>query len=353
MVFVARNYCHFPGICCHLLISQATQMSFTASSKSKGNMASLWRLGGLTWKELGKRVIAQIQSDDVFGRAAQLAYFFLLALFPLLLFLTSVIGLLLGPGTGLRHALFGYLSRVLPGSAFNLVDSTMYEVSAASGGGKVTFGLLAALWAASNGMGAITEALNAAYNVKESRPWWKQRLTAIGLTLVLSILVISALVLVLYGGKLANHIALTCGFDDLFTMAWKLLQWPLVLGFMLLAFALIYYLAPDLPEQKWVWITPGSVIGVGLWLLVSFGFKLYLHFFDSYSKTYGTLGAVIILMLWLYLTGAAILIGGEVNSEIEDAAAAAGDPKAKEKGEKAGGEKHRLGSVRDRRQAPA
>jgi membrane protein len=237
--------------------------------------------------------------------------------------------------------LFAYLSRVLPGSASNLVDSTMYEVSAASGGGKVTLGLLAALWAASNGMGAITDALNAAYNVKESRPWWKQRLTAISLTLVLSILIISALLLVLYGGRLANQIAVTYGFDDLFTITWKLLQCPIVLGFMLLAFALIYYLAPDLHEQKWLWITPGSVMGVGVWLLVSFGFKLYLHFFDSYSKTYGALGAVIILMLWLYLTGAAILIGGEVNSEIENAAAAARDPQAKEKGEKTGGEKYR------------
>jgi membrane protein len=306
-------------------------------------MSSLWGLGGLSWKTLGKRVISEIQSDDVFGRAAQLAYYFLLALFPLLLFLTSVIGLLLGSGTGVRHSLFAYLSRVLPGSASNLVDSTMYEVSAASGGGKVTFGLLAALWAASNGMGAITNALNAAYNVKESRPWWKQRLTAISLTLVLSVLIIGALVLVLYGGKIANQIAITYGFSEAFTIGWKFLQWPLVLAFMLLSFSLIYYLAPDLREQNWVWITPGSMIGVALWLLVSFGFKFYLHFFDSYSKTYGTLGAVIILMLWLYLTGAAILIGGEVNSEIENAAAEAGDPQAKEKGEKTPGERRPKG----------
>ena len=316
-------------------------------------MSSLWGLGGLSWKTLGKRVISEIQSDDVFGRAAQLAYYFLLALFPLLLFLTSVIGLLLGSGTGVRHSLFAYLSRVLPGSASNLVDSTMYEVSAASGGGKVTFGLLAALWAASNGMGAITNALNAAYNVKESRPWWKQRLTAISLTLVLSVLIISALVLVLYGGKIANQIAVTYGFSEAFTTAWKLLQWPLVLAFMLLSFSLIYYLAPDLREQNWVWITPGSVIGVVLWLLVSFGFKLYLHFFDSYSKTYGTLGAVIILMLWLYFTGAAILIGGEVNSEIENAAAEAGDPQAKEKGEKSAGEKRPHQSVEEGKPATA
>ena len=304
-------------------------------------MASLWRLGGLTWKELGKRVWSEIQDDDVFGRAAQLAYYFLLALFPLLLFLTSVIGLVMGSGTGLRHSLFHYLSQILPGSAFQLVDATMYEVSTASGGGKITFGILAALWASSNGMGAITQALNVAYEVKESRPWWKQRLTAIELTIALSLVVISALVLVLYGGRIADHIAASYGFGEVFTITWKIVQWPIVLAFMLLAFALIYYFAPDVRDQKWIWITPGSVVGVTLWLLISFGFRLYLHFFDSYSKTYGSLGAVIVLMLWLYLTGAAILVGGEVNSEIENASAKAQAPGAKEKGEKAPDQKVR------------
>lgn len=304
-------------------------------------MASLWRLGGLTWKDLGKRVWSEIQDDDVFGRAAQLAYYFLLALFPLLLFLTSVIGLVMGSGTGLRHSLFHYLGQILPGSAFQLVDATMYEVSTASGGGKITFGILAALWASSNGMGAITQALNVAYEVKESRPWWKQRLIAVELTIALSLVIISALVLVLYGGRIADHIAASYGFGEVFTITWKIVQWPIVLAFMLLAFALIYYFAPDVREQKWIWITPGSVVGVTLWLLISFGFRLYLHFFDSYSKTYGSLGAVIVLMLWLYLTGAAILIGGEVNSEIENAAAKAHAPDAKEKGEKAPDEKVR------------
>jgi membrane protein len=298
-------------------------------------MASLWGLGGMTWKDLGKRVWSEVQKDEVFGRSAQLAYYFLLALFPLLLFLTSVIGLVMGSGTGLRHSLFNYLSQVIPGDAFKLVDSTMYEVSTASGGGKVAFGILAALWAASNGMGAITDSLNVAYDVKESRPWWRQRLTAVVLTIALSSLIITALVLVLYGGRIAEHLAGGYGLGDLFVLAWKVLQWPIALVFMLVSFALIYYFAPDLRDQKWTWITPGSAVGVGLWLLVSFGFRIYLHFFNSYSKTYGSLGAVIVLMLWLYLTGAAILIGGEVNSEIEDAAARAGAPDAKEKGEKA------------------
>jgi membrane protein len=297
-------------------------------------MASLWGLGGLTWKDLGKRVWGEIQKDDVFGRSAQLAYYFLLALFPLLLFLTSVIGLVMGSGTGLRHSLFNYLSQVLPGDAFKLVDSTMSEVSAASGGGKVAFGIIAALWAASNGMGAITQSLNVAYDVEETRPWWRQRLTAVGLTVALSVLIITALVLVLYGGRIADQIAGGYGFGEVFVLTWKVLQWPIVLAFMLVSFALIYYLAPDLRDQKWTWVTPGSAVGVALWLLVSFAFRVYLNYFNSYSKTYGSLGAVIILMLWLYLTGAAILIGGEVNSEIENAAAKEGAPGAKEKGEK-------------------
>ena len=296
-------------------------------------MSELWSFGGLSLKQFGKRVWAEVQEDEVFGRSAELAYYFLLALFPLLLFLTSLFGLLLGEGTELRHALFNYLSKVLPGAAYTLVDSTMTEISAASSGGKVMFGLLAALWAASNGMGAITTALNSAYDVKETRRWWKQRLVAISLTVSLSVLIITALVLVLYGGRLGQEFGERMGLGATFLTVWTTLQWPTVLGFMLLAFALIYYLAPDVPKQKFEWITPGSVLGVTLWLLVSLGFRVYLHFFNSYSKTYGSLGAVIILMLWLYLTGTAILLGGEANGVIKDAATKRSEEGAKEEAE--------------------
>ena len=302
-------------------------------------MSSLWKLGGLRWRELAKQAWKEIQEDDVFGRAAQLSYYFILALFPLLLFLTSVIGLVLGSGTGVRHQLFGYLSRVMPPSAFQLIDSTMVEVSAASGAGKLSFGILAALWAASNGMGAITESLNVAYDVKETRPWWKQRLVAVGLTIGLSLLIISALGLVVGGGRIAEGLASSYGLGSVFVVTWKIVQWPIVLAFMVLAFALIYYFAPDVREQSWKWLTPGSALGVAIWLLVSLAFRLYLHYFNSYSKTYGSLGAVIILMLWLYFTGVAILTGGEVNSEIEHAAAKQGAPDAKDKGEKAPGDR--------------
>lgn len=297
-------------------------------------MSSAWDSHGQPWQSVAKRVWADIGKDKIFSHAAELAYYFLLALFPLLLFLTSLIGVLIGSGTGLRHSLFNYLAKVLPGSASQLVSDTMFEVSNASGGGKISLGILAALWAASNGMGAVSQSLNAAYHVEESRSWWKQRLTAVGLTIALAVLIISALLLVLYGGKIADGLAASYGFGGVFVVLWKILQWPVVLIFLLLGFALIYYWAPDLRDQNWRWVTPGSVAAVLLWLFVSFGFRLYLHFFDSYNKTYGSVGAVIVLMLWFYLTGASILIGGEINSDLEDEAAREGAPQAKKKGEK-------------------
>src|SRR3954467_12718271 len=123
---------------------------------AKRRQPTMWTLSGSSLKEMGGRVWTEIGKDDVFGDAAKLAYYFLLALFPLLIFLTSIIGIVIGAGTGMRHAFFNYLSRVMPSSAFQLIDSTMWEVTSASGAGKLSFGFLAALWAASNGMGAIT-----------------------------------------------------------------------------------------------------------------------------------------------------------------------------------------------------
>src|SRR5215208_7162278 len=298
-------------------------------------------LAGLSYTELAKRVYAEVMDDDVLGRSAQLSYYFLLALFPALLFLTSLLGYLAGENGQLRQGLFNYLAAVLPGEASKLVSETVTDVTQSSGGGKLSFGILATFWAASNGMGAISESLNAAYDLKETRPWWKVRLTAIGLTLALTLLIVTALVLVLYGGDIADAVSVKLGFGSAFATAWKVLQWPLVLIFVLLAFALIYYFAPDIREQKWKWITPGAVAGVALWLLISFAFKLYLSYFNSYSATYGSLGAVIILMLWFYFTGTAILVGGEINSEVENEMARQGAPDAKEKGEKAPGNKER------------
>jgi membrane protein len=208
----------------------------------------------------------------------------------------------------------------MPYSALELVQKTIDEVTINKSGGKLSFGLLAALWAASNGMTAITETLNVAYDVKETRPWWKVRLVAISLTVMLAVMIVLGLATVLLGDKLAHFIAAAAGFGNTFIVAWKVLQWPTVLFFLLVTFSLVYYLAPNRANRKWYWVTPGSVTAVTLWLLVSFAFRFYLHFFNSYNVTYGSLGALIVLMLWFYFTGAAILIGGAVNAEIECAA---------------------------------
>ena len=268
------------------------------------------------FSRLVARVVQRVNDHEIFGRAAQLSYYFLLALFPLLLVLINVLGYMAQEGTAFRERLLLYLAALMPRSAITLVRTTLDEISNASGSGKLSFGLLAALWAASNGMGAISETLNTAYNVKERRSWWRVRLISVCLTVALAILILAALAIVLYGGTIGEALAARYGFGDFFTSLWTIVQWPIALVFVLTTFNLIYNLAPDLPPGSRSWITPGAFVGVGLWLLVSFGFRLYLSFFDSYSVTYGSLGALIVLMLWFYLTGVAILIGGEVNSEL-------------------------------------
>jgi membrane protein len=281
---------------------------------------SLWKLGGLTPLVLGKRVGKEIGQDEVPVRSAALAYYFVLAVFPAMLFVLSIIGFFAATGSQLREALFSNLARMLPGSASDLIHKTLDEVTNASGAGKAIFGILAALWAASNGVTAVMQSLNIAYEVKEDRPWWKQKAVALGLTLALAVLVLTALGLTLFGGKAAEFVGSHVGLGGAVVMLWKIVQWPVVLAFMFLAFAVTYYFAPNLEKPEWHWITPGSALGLIFWLIASFGFKLYLHFFNSYSKTYGSLGAVIILLLWLYITGFTILLGGELNSEIGRAA---------------------------------
>jgi membrane protein len=271
----------------------------------------------LNWKTFVQRLWTRIDDHDIFGRAAQLSYYFLLALFPLLLFLMTLLGYFSEAGSELRNKLITYLATVMPYSAITLVHTTLDEIGQARGGGKLSLGILAALWAASNGMGAISDTLNAAYAVREQRPWWKVRLVAIALTITVSVVIVVALAIVLFGGQIGQRVAGHFGFGQAFTIAWKILQWPIALFFLLLTFDLIYSFAPDVRRRKRKWWTIGAVVAVVIWLLVSFGFRLYLHFFNSYSVTYGSLGALIVLMLWFYFTGLAILIGGEINSELQ------------------------------------
>lgn len=297
---------------------------------------SAWELGGLSAAQLGKRLWTAMDSDhdDTFGRAAELAFWFFLAVFPGLLFLVTILGFVAGKNPSLQNTLFTYIAQAMPPSAWQLVQHTLTEVTRSAGGWKLILGILGALWSASAGISSLMTVLNFAYHVRERRSFLKSRLLiAPLLTIALSALMLAALGIVLFGGMAATW-AGQHGFGDTAVMAWKTLQWPVAVLFVVVSFAMLYYWAPDVEDQKWYWITPGSFIGVGLWILASAGFRMYLHFSNTYNATYGSLGTVIILMLWFYITSLSLLIGAEINAEIEHAAAEHGRADAKLKGEK-------------------
>ncbi|MDF3051979.1 MAG: ribonuclease [Geminicoccaceae bacterium] len=287
---------------------------------------SPWALGGLGATELGRRVLAEIRDDDCLGRAAQLAYYFLFALFPFFLFLTTLLGYL--PIPDLLDRLLETLGQMLPGEALRLVEDNVRQLVTDRRGGLLSFGILAALWTSSSALTAITDSLNRAYDVEEGRPFWKVRLIAIGLTVGLSVFIVVALVLLTFGPQLGRWVADLVGLGGIFEVTWNVVRWPVIVGLLVVAIALLYYFAPDV-EQAWTWITPGSACAVLAWLLASLGFAFYVNRFGSYNATYGSIGAVIVLLTWMYVTGLFILIGGEINAEIEHAA-----PSGKEPGEK-------------------
>lgn len=295
---------------------------------------SPWKLGGLSPKQLLLRVWNGMSEDDVTGRAAQLAYSFFFAVFPLLIVLFAILGMMAGAGTHIREALIAHLSSAMPSSAGDLVRHSIEEMSKASGSGKLSFGIVVALISASAGMTALMDTLNAAYNVRDTRSFLKQQWQALWLTAVIGVLVLVAMTVILYGNTIADSVTGLVGMSSAGNVMWKIVQWPIAIFFLLLSYSLIYYFGPDVEFPKWHWVTPGSGVGVFLWLAASFALRVYLHYFNSYSKTYGSIGAVMILLLWFYVTGLAILIGGEFNVEIENAAAKRGAPSAKEKGQK-------------------
>ncbi len=289
-----------------------------ASLTSSSPCQNPWKLGGLGWKALSRRLWRESLHDEILGRAAQLAYYFLLALFPALLFLTAFMGLF--PLKQTMPELMQYLRTVLPSDALSLLEKFLDNVVKGSGGDILSLGLLGALWASSSGVTAIMEALNVVYGAKETRPYWKVRLVATLLTIGLAGFIIVSVTLILYGARIGEWIADIVGLGWLFLITWNIAQWPVAVILMLLALAIIYYVCPDV-EHDWRWVTPGSVSAASLWLAVSLAFKAYVDHFGNYNAAYGSIAGVIVLMLWLYLTGVVILLGGEINAQIQHAAA--------------------------------
>ena len=212
---------------------------------------------------------------------------------------------------------------MVPSTALGTVLQTFNQTTAAASSDKLTFGLAAAIWSASVGFSAIQDSLNVVYRVKETRPYLKARLSAIGVTIILSVLMTVILATLLGGDFLAHLVRLKTSnpnLADLIAIVFKAASWAVATMLLSLLFALIYYFGPDVEASRWHWLSPGAAVGIVGWLLASLGLRLYVHlFFNAYSATYGSLGAVIILLTWFYLSGLMLLLGGEINSEIEAA----------------------------------
>ena len=289
----------------------------------------------LSWGELLKRTAGECLADDVLSLAAQQDYYFFFALFPALLTLISIASFF--PIENLVDEIVKLLGRFAPPDVLRIITDQIKKISQSDHSGILTLAFVLTLWSSSGAMLSIITTLNTCYDISEGRPWWKVRLTAIGLTIGLSIFILTSISLVLVGPTVAEHLAVRLHLGEAFKWTWWILQWPVVLCLVASGIGLIYYFAPD-AEQEWVWITPGSALATLLWLAVSLGFKVYLKFFGDYNETYGTIGAIIVLLTWFYLSGLAILIGGELNSEIEHAS-----PYGKDPGEKTPGEKRKIG----------
>jgi membrane protein len=268
----------------------------------------------LPWRELVRRTAVDTFEDGCPGLAAQLAFYFLLALFPALLFVVSLLAYL--PIDAAVSTLIDRLQPFLPGQALRIVQSETAKLLEGNRQSLLTFAIAGAIWSSSSAMTAVISTLNRAYDIEEWRPWWHTRLIAVALSIALAVFAVMALTLVIGGAELAEAVASWIGAGHVFERVWSIAQWPVALFFVVFAIDLVYYFAPN-AETRWVWISPGSLLATALWLLTSFGFKLYLRYVSDIAVVHGALGGVIVLLLWLYLSGFAILVGAELNAEID------------------------------------
>ena len=270
----------------------------------------------VSWAELARRTWREAIADDVPGLAAQLSYYFFLALFPALLFLLALASFF--PLSNVTDDVSRALAPFVSPQVLALIQEQMQRLANNDNGGLLTFGVAMALWSSSAAIVSIVGALNRAYDIEEGRPWWRVRLVAIGLTIGVAVLVLVAISLVLVGPTIAEKLGQATGWGAPFEWTWLVLQWPLVFGLITTAIGFTYYFGPD-ADQDWAWITPGAIAATVLWLFASLLFMLYVANFTDFEGSYGTVGAVIVVLLWFYVSGIAILTGAELNAEIEHA----------------------------------
>ena len=268
----------------------------------------------MTVKEFARQFIESFGRNQPFDLAAQLAYFAILSIFPFAMFMLTLVGFI--PLHGLDRQILDAIYSVMPGDVAKLCDSTLHEIVGQQRGWLLLSTLLFALWTASGGASGLITALNRAYDVSETRAAWKVKLRAIAVTLggVSAIIVATAAMLI--GPEIIRDIWGFFGFGGCFDKLWAVLRWPIAVVVMMTMVACMYYFLPNV-RQKWRFITPGSTVAVLAWILASLGFRLYVAHFASYTKTYGALGTVVVLLVWLYLSGLMLILGGEINAILD------------------------------------
>ncbi|MGZ9030553.1 MAG: YihY/virulence factor BrkB family protein [Burkholderiaceae bacterium] len=252
----------------------------------------------------------KLKADNVFNGAAALGFYLTLAIFPAMIVMMAAIPYL--PIERVDQAIMDLLRQAMPGDAAQVFTGVVADVTSERRGGLLSFGLVAALWAASTGMYAIMQQLNVTYDVGEGRPFLRARATALGLSLMFIGLVLGSLSLVVLGGMIQDWIGAEWGNSSPLLTFFAVFRWLVIAIALVFAFALIYYLAPNVKE-RFRFLTPGSVVAAALLVVASLGFSLYAGHFADYDATYGTIGAVIVLMLWLYIAGLVILVGSVIN----------------------------------------
>ena len=296
-----------------------TNQSLHAELRNLSMSSRLLGINRVSVTEICQAIWDEVRAVDVLGRSAQLAYYFFLALFPFLICIIASLSVLGRADRG-RALLFQLFARFLPVPAFQLISTTFNEILKAGGPLKMSFGILVSLWSASMGMTAVMDALNSAYKVKETRSLVKQYAVALGLTVGITLILVLSILAVLVGQWFTMEIV----HGRIVAVLWNIMQWSVAFSVLQVVLAVTYHYAPNVQNRRWRWITPGSVAGIVLLLFISIGLRLYFRYAGTYTLTFGSLGAVIVLLLSFYLSGVAVLSGGILNAVLDSLASRQG-----------------------------
>ena len=274
------------------------------------------QLKGRAWWGVLKRTVSEFRADNLTDWAAALTYYGILSIFPALIVLVSILGL---AGDSATNTVLDNINQLGPGPAQDIISGAIKQIASSQGTAGVAFvlGLIGALWSASGYVGAFSRASNAIYEMEEGRPFWKLRPLQIAMTLVLLLLVALSAIAVVLSGPLTAEVGKLFGIEGTAITLFNIIKWPVIVVVLITMLAILYYGAPNVRHPGFRWITPGGVFAVCLWILASVGFAFYVSNFASYNKTYGSLAGVIVFLVWLWISNVAVLLGAEMNAEIE------------------------------------